>query len=90
MSAGTGVVQGIVSFYSFCILAYVLMSWFRPSGIFYDIYKILGQICEPYVGIFRRIMPATGGIDFSPVVAMLVLQLLIGPLLVKLVGIAGL
>ncbi len=70
------VLSGLITFYEYCILAYVLMSWFRPSGILYDIYKILGQICEPYVGIFRRIMPATGGIDFSPVVAMLVLQLL--------------
>ena len=90
MSAGASVVNGIVSFYSFCILGYVLMSWFRPTGIAFDIYQILGQICEPYVGIFRRIMPATGGIDFSPLVAMLVLQYLIGPLLVKLVVITGL
>lgn len=90
MSPGTGIVNGIVSFYSFCILAYVLMSWFRPAGIFYDIYTILGQICEPYIGLFRRIMPATGGMDFSPLVAMLVLEYLIRPGLVTLIRITGL
>jgi YggT family protein len=90
MSAGAGVVNGIISFYSFCILAYVLMSWFRPTGVLYDIYKILSQICEPYVGIFRRILPSTGGIDFSPLVAMLVLEYLIRPGLVTLLRIAGL
>lgn len=89
-SPGQNVIEGIISFYSFCILAYVLMSWFRPTGIVFDIYRILGQICEPYVGIFRRIMPATGGMDFSPLVAMLVLEYLIRPLLVRLVGMTGL
>lgn len=83
-------VGSIVSFYSFCIFAYVIMSWFRPTGIFYDIYKMLGQICEPYIGIFRRIVPAMGRVDFTPVIAMLVLQYLIGPGLVTLLVKAGL
>ena len=90
MSAGASVVNGIISFYSFCILAYVLMSWLSPTGIVFDIYRILGQICEPYIGIFRRILPATGGIDFSPLVAMLALEYLIRPALVTLVRITGL
>ena len=72
----SSIVQSIVSFYEFCIIAYVIMSWFRPTGIIYDIYRVLGQICEPYVGIFRRIVPQMGGFDFSPIVAILVLRLL--------------
>ncbi len=85
-----GLVQSIISFYGICIFVYVIMSWFRPTGLAYDVYRVLGQICEPYVGIFRRIVPAFGGIDFSPWVAVLVLQYLIGPLLVKLLVMAGL
>ena len=86
----SGLVQSIISFYSLCIFAYVIMSWFRPTGVFYDIYRVLGQICEPYVGIFRRIVPAMGGIDFTPWIAVLVLQYLIGPVLVTLLRTAGL
>ncbi|MCE5203726.1 MAG: YggT family protein [Coriobacteriales bacterium] len=87
----TGVVDSLISFYSLAIFVYVLMSWFRPTGVFYDIYRVLGQICEPYIGLFRRILPlAAGGLDFSPWVAILVLQLLIRPGLVTLLGIAGL
>jgi uncharacterized protein YggT (Ycf19 family) len=72
----SSLVQSIVSFYEFCIIAYVIMSWFRPTGIFYDIYRVLGQICEPYIGIFRKIVPQMGGFDFSAIVAILVLRLL--------------
>jgi len=89
MSA-VGLVTGLISFYELCIFAYVLMSWFRPTGVLYDIYRILGQICEPFVGIFRRILPIAGGFDFSPIVAILVLRLLIEPLLVTLLRMTGL
>jgi len=88
--SSANLVNSIISFYSLCIFAYVIMSWFRPSGLAYDIYRVLGQICEPYIGVFRRILPAMGGIDFSPWVAILALRYLIGPLLVTLLGMAGL
>lgn len=84
------VIDGLISFYSVAIFAYVIMSWFRPTGILYDIYRVLGQICEPYIGIFRRIVPSMGGIDFSPWIAVLVLQYLIRPALVTLLGSIGL
>lgn len=84
------VIDGLISFYSVAIFAYVIMSWFRPTGILYDVYRVLGQICEPYIGIFRRIVPSMGGIDFSPWIAVLVLQYLIRPALVTLLGSIGL
>ncbi|HZL04844.1 MAG TPA: YggT family protein [Coriobacteriia bacterium] len=85
------VINGLVSFYSLAIFAYVILSWFRPKGMLYDIYRVLGQICEPYIGVFRKIVPLVGGgIDFSPWVAVLVLQYLIRPVLVTLLGNVGL
>ncbi|MDZ4654429.1 MAG: YggT family protein [Coriobacteriia bacterium] len=86
-----GIVSQIISFYGILIFAYVVMSWFRPSGVFQDLYRVLGTLCEPYIGIFRRIVPVIGGgIDFSPMVALLVLQLLVRPLLVTIFGTLGL
>ena len=66
----------LIDYYQLLIIAYVLMSWFRPSGVFYDIYRILGSICEPWLAIFRRIVPPLGMMDISPIVAILALRLL--------------
>ncbi|MGB4441971.1 MAG: YggT family protein [Coriobacteriia bacterium] len=67
----------LMRFYELLIVVYVLMSWFRPSsGLLFDIYRTLGTIVEPWIGLFRRIMPRTGMLDFSPLVAIIVLQVL--------------
>jgi len=36
----------------------------------------LRDICEPFLRVFRRIIPAFGGIDFSPLLAIVTLQLI--------------
>jgi len=79
-------VYNVGRFYSFLIIAYVLMSWFPISGIFEDLYRVLGSLVEPYIGLFRRIIPPLGMMDISPIVALLVLQYLIVPLLARLVS----
>jgi uncharacterized protein YggT (Ycf19 family) len=35
----------------------------------------LRDICEPFLRIFRRVIPSLGGIDFSPILAIVTLQL---------------
>ena len=75
------IVDGVLMFYGALILLYVLMSWFRPTGFFFDVFRVIGSVAEPYISLFRRFMPSTGAIDFSPLVAILVLQYLIRPLL---------
>lgn len=71
-------VRSAFNFYSFLILAYCLMSWFpvRSGGIMEDIAYALHTLVDPYLGFFRRFMPPMGGIDWSPVIAILVLNLL--------------
>ena len=86
------VVSWVIQAYSYTILAYVIMSWFVRSAqneTVVRIYEFLGSVCEPYIGIFRRVLPATGGLDFSPLVAWLVLQYLIRPLLLTLLSYVG-
>jgi len=34
----------------------------------------LRDICEPFLRIFRRVIPSFGGIDFSPILAIVTLQ----------------
>lgn len=71
----------LVDLYIALILIYVLMSWLpMNSSLVRDIYNALGALCEPYLGLFRRIIPSIGGsgmsIDFSPIIAIIVLEVL--------------
>ena len=36
----------------------------------------LRDVCEPFLRIFRRVIPAFGGIDFSPILAIFTLQII--------------
>ena len=42
-----------------------------------DIRGALLTLTEPYVGLFRRFVPPLGGVDFSPVLAILVLEVIL-------------
>lgn len=68
------IIAQIVELYTFLIVAYVLLSWFPVSGFFADIYRVLASLVEPYLGLFRRIIPPLGMIDISPIIAILVLN----------------
>jgi len=86
----TLLVSRALSFYQFLIIAYVLLSWFPASGTVWEIRRVLGTVVEPYLGLFRRIVPLVGMFDISPIVALLVLQLLVAPLLLTLLRSIGL
>lgn len=60
--------------YSTLLIVYILMSWF-PNAYQSKFGQILARICEPYIGVFRRIIPPIGMISISGIVALLVLQL---------------
>ncbi|PLT34286.1 YggT family protein [Bacillus sp. V5-8f] len=62
-----------IRIYSYALIVYILMSWF-PSARETSIGRFLARICEPYLEPFRRFIPSIAMIDFSPIVALLVLQ----------------
>lgn len=70
---------GLTNAYSTIILVYVIMSWIPHStGVVGDIYRVLGKVCDPYLDLFRRFLPPIGGmVDISPIIALLVLQLVV-------------
>ncbi len=70
----TQIIAQVVEFYVWLIIAYVLMSWFPMPGVLADIHRAIAMVVEPYLGLFRRIVPALGSLDISPIVAILVLQ----------------
>jgi YggT family protein len=81
-------VNVFISVYILLILAYVLTSWIRlPYSPWLNrIQRFLYDVCEPYLRIFRRILPALGPLDLSPMVAVIVLiviQQVVGALLAR-------
>lgn len=52
----------------------ILLSWF-PNINWYDPpFSILSQLTDPYLNVFRSVIPPLGGIDFSPMLAIILLQ----------------
>ena len=59
--------------YILLIFAYVITSWIRLPDPFRPFVRFLHDVCEPYLRLFRRILPALGPVDVSPIVAVFVL-----------------
>jgi YggT family protein len=65
--------QKLITYYSWALIVYILMSWF-PNARDTTIGRFLARICEPYLEPFRKIIPPFGMMDVSPIVAFLVLN----------------
>jgi len=70
-------ISACIQFYCFLILAWTLLSYFDHSrGFMSDLFNVLDAIVRPFVSIFKKLIPPTGALDFSPMVAIIVLQLI--------------
>jgi YggT family protein len=69
--------------YTLVIFAYILTSWVRlPYSPWLNrIQRFLYEVCAPYLGIFRRVLPSMGPLDLSPLVGTIVLWFLAGVLM---------
>ncbi len=84
-------VLALVWVYTLVIFAYILTNLAFTAGLRIPysrtsdaILAFLRDVCEPYLRIFRRILPSLGGLDFSPIVGIIVLQV-VGNLVAKAV-----
>jgi len=57
------------------ILVSSLLSWFQPSPN-HPLVRLLHAVVDPLLHPIRAILPSTMGMDFSPMVAMVILWLL--------------
>ena len=69
-------IDNLFGLYFLLIILYCFMSFFprldRNSGVL----GAITALVEPYLALFRKIIPPVGGLDFSPIVALIVLQVL--------------
>lgn len=70
--------------YLFTIMLAVIFSWINP-GAYNPLTVLIYQLTNPILSLVRKRMPDTGGLDFSPMVivllAFLLLSLVVAPLL---------
>ncbi len=69
------IVYWIFQIFYILILARVILSWVRINP-YNPIVQFIYQATEPLLAPIRRMMPAAGGIDFSPIILILLLSLL--------------
>jgi uncharacterized protein YggT (Ycf19 family) len=82
----------LVTVYLILIFAYIITSLIFSFGgrIPYSKWSsaalgFLRDVCEPYLGLFRRFIPPIGPVDVSPIVAILVLQIVAFYFLIPLI-----
>lgn len=61
--------------YMVLIFIRILLSWFPNVDWSNPFFSVLSQLTDPYLNIFRSIIPPLGGIDFSAIIAIFLLQI---------------
>jgi uncharacterized protein YggT (Ycf19 family) len=71
-------VSVFVGVYVLLIFAYIIASWI-PGGASPTLERVrqfLYDVCEPYLRLFRRVIPPIGPLDLSPIAAIFSLYIL--------------
>jgi uncharacterized protein YggT (Ycf19 family) len=88
-----GVIQSFldvfIGVYILVILLYIITSWIRLpySPTLNRIQRFLYDVCDPYLRLFRRVVPPLGPLDLSPmlaVIALLIVQQILNAILDRL------
>lgn len=62
--------------YMILLVIRILLSWFQVDWS-NPIFSTLSQLTDPYLNLFRSIIPSLGGFDFSPILAFLLIRFMI-------------
>ena len=68
-------VHVFISVYTLLILAFIITSWIRlPYSPWLNrIQRFLYDVCDPFLRLFRKVIPPVGPLDLSPMVAVITL-----------------
>ena len=67
-----------IQIYVVLLIIRILLTWFPNVDMYSQPFAALSQITDPYLNLFRSIIPPLGGIDISPMLAIIVLQVVGG------------
>ena len=68
-------ISGLLELVNLLVIVWCLLSWFPNIKWYEQPFKGLDQIVQPIIAPFRKIIPPIANIDISPMIAMIVLQL---------------
>ncbi|MCH9621128.1 MAG: hypothetical protein S4CHLAM20_05440 [Chlamydiia bacterium] len=67
-------IKGVFSIYTILLFIRIALSWF-PSLYKYEVTKVIIAVTDPYMNIFRKVIPPIGGfLDLSPMLALFSLR----------------
>ena len=68
-----------VTLYGFLIFIRIILSWvtmfWSPPHALSPAIRVIYDLTEPALGFFRRYIPPVGGFDFSPIILIVILQI---------------
>lgn len=70
----TQLISSLINIFIYAVFARAILSWLNP-GTFNAASSILYSLTEPVLNLCRRVIPDLGGIDLSPLAALMLLQL---------------
>jgi YggT family protein len=73
----------VIYVYTLLIIVYIVVQLLFAAGLrppysrtTDSILGFLRDICEPFLRVFRRLLPQFGGFDFSPILALITLSII--------------
>jgi len=77
-----GLLSTLIYVYTILIVMHIVIQLLFSAGLrppynraTNSVLQFLRDTCEPFLRIFRRLIPSFGGIDFSPLLALITLQI---------------
>ena len=70
-----GIAGLLVNIYFFALLAMIILSWIAPGSKNPALF-LLFQITEPVMAPFRKALPSMGGLDFSPILVFILINVI--------------
>lgn len=64
-----------INLYTALLVIRILLTWFPNINWYNQPFTALSQITDPYLNIFRSFIPPLGGFDFSPILAIFLLNI---------------
>ena len=73
--SAVGLIGLVVNTYLIAMVVMIVVSWVAP-GSHHPAVRLVYQVTEPVMGPVRSLLPAMGGLDFSPIVVFIVINVI--------------
>ena len=74
----TNIICQLLNLFVIAVFVRVVLSWFplAPGGAMASVYGVLYTVTEPVLGPIRRLLPSVGMLDISPIVVIILVQII--------------